>query len=227
MRVLIIGATGRTGKLVVTEALSRGHTVTALARNPTALDSLDAPNKQNLKVVRGTPEKQEDVFAAISSTPTDGPHVVIVTLNAPRESDSPFAKPTGSPTFMSDANTNIRAAMKKAGVKKIVVMSAFGVGSSFANLNFLMRGVIKHSNMYVQFKDHDKLDVETKESGLNFVMVRPAMLKDVPAAPVKDLGDDGKLGSFMPSCSKLSVAHFLLDAAEKDTWDGRTPVISN
>jgi hypothetical protein len=81
--------------------------------------------------------------------------------------------------------------------------------------------------MSVQFKDHDRVDAETKESGLNFVMVRPAMLKDTETLPIKDLEDDGKLGSFMPSCSRKSVAKFLVDAAERDTWDGRTPVICN
>jgi putative NADH-flavin reductase len=222
MRVLVVGATGRTGKVVVKEALERGHTVTALARNPASLTS-----HQKLNIVKGTPEKEEDIIEAIRSTGEDVPSAVIVTLNAPRESDSPFAKPIGDHLFMTHANENIRAAMKETGVKKIVIMSAFGVAESLDSLNCLMKGVIKYSNMSVQFKDHDRVDAETKESGLNFVMVRPAMLKDTETLPIKDLEDDGKLGSFMPSCSRKSVAKFLVDAAERDTWDGRTPVICN
>lgn len=117
--------------------------------------------------------------------------------------------------------------MKAHGVQKIVIMSAFGVGDSFLNLNFLMRPVIKHTNMASQFEDHRLVDEKTRPSGLDWVMVRPAMLTEKEATPVKDLGDTGEQcgGGFMPSISRAGVAKFLVEAAESEKWDNRTPVI--
>ena len=224
MRFLVVGATGRTGQIVVEEALSRGHSVTALARNPASLAARD-----NLTVSKGTPEKKEDIVAAIQGISNEPPNAIIVTLAAPRASDSPFAKPIGDPWFMTKAAQNTRAALKEAGLEKtkIVIMSAWGVADSYSSLNLLMKGMISHSPMKVQFKDHDKVDAETKSSGLPYVLVRPVMLKGEEAAPVKEFGDGGKGAGFMPSISRASVARFLVDAAEKSEWDGKTPVISN
>ena len=42
-RVLIVGATGGTGRQLVEQALERGHIVTALARDPSALRVRDSP----------------------------------------------------------------------------------------------------------------------------------------------------------------------------------------
>lgn len=128
---------------------------------------------------------------------------------------------------MADSIANVRTVMKNNGVKKLVIMSAFGVGSSFKSLNFLMRPIISHTNMSVQFEDHGFVDKETKDSELDWVIVRPAMLKGEEVLPVKVLSDSGKEGGFMPSISRTSVAGFLVDAAERRTWDGRTPVICN
>jgi hypothetical protein len=199
---------------------SIGLKVTALVRNPSSLSP-----QPNLDTFQGTPEKKEDIDTAFECTGSDVPQAVIVTLNAPRESDSPFAKPLVDPRFLADCVANVREAMKAHAVKKIVIMSAFGVGDSFSNLNFLMRPVIKHSNMAIQYEDHRLVDEETRPSGLNWVFVRPAMLTDKEAKPVKDLGDTGEHASFMPSISRASVAKFMVDAVESDKWEGRTPVI--
>jgi hypothetical protein len=128
---------------------------------------------------------------------------------------------------MADSIANVRKTMQQHGVKKLVIMSAFGVGNSFKGLNFLMRPIIKYTNMAAQFKDHEMVDAETKESELDWVMVRPAMLKGEEVLPVKVLSDTGIEGSFMPSISRASVAGFLVDAVEQPTWVGRTPVIYN
>lgn len=199
---------------------SIGLKVTALVRNPSPLSP-----QPNLDISRGTPEKKEDIDTAFECTNSNIPQAVIVTLNAPRESDSPFAKPLVGPRFLADCVANARETMKSHGVKKIVIMSAFGVGDSFSHLNFLMKPVIRLSNMGIQYEDHRLVDEETRLSGLNWAIVRPAMLTDKEAKPVKDLGDTGEYASFMPSISRASVAKFMVDAVESDSWDSRTPVI--
>jgi hypothetical protein len=117
--------------------------------------------------------------------------------------------------------------MQEHGISKIVTMSAFGTGDSFPNLNFLMRLVIKTSNLLYTFLDHDLVDQEMKESGVQFVLVRPVMLTDKEVRPVREHGNAGKEAGFMPSISRKSVAVFLVDTAEKNNWNKSTPVISN
>jgi hypothetical protein len=128
---------------------------------------------------------------------------------------------------MADSHANLVAVMKEHGIKKVVTMSAFGTGDSFPSLNLLMQLVIKMSNMLYTFQDHDLVDREMKESGMDFVLARPAMLTDKEARPIKNYGNAGKGSGFMPSISRKSVAVFLVDAAENNNWDGSTPVISN
>lgn len=129
MRILILGGNGRTGELVISEAIHRGHTVTALVRKPKSLTK-----RSGLVVITGTPLSKLDMEAAFSSDPCGPPQAIIVTLNASRASDSPFAKPVAPPFMMRDAVRNASRVMKNYGVRRIVIMSAFGAGNSFAQV---------------------------------------------------------------------------------------------
>lgn len=135
---------------------------------------------------------------------------------------------TSPKRLMADAIENVVALAKADGrVSKVVVMSMFGAGKSFNNLMFLMRWIMRASNMDVTVEDHNLVDRVVKASGLRFVMVRAAMLKGEEALPIKDLGDEGERAGMMPSVSRKSVAGVLVDAVEQSKWDGRTPVIAN
>jgi hypothetical protein len=193
-----------------------------LVRNPESLSG-----RPNLLVVQGTPAAKEDVEKAILSLSNDTPQAVIVTLSAPRRTDSPFAKPIVGPRFMADAMANVTAAMESHNIKRIANLSAFGVGDSFQHLNFLVKPIIKHSNMSYQFNDHGFVDEEIRGSLLEWILVRPVMLTDQAARPIKFLGNKGEHATFMPSISRASVAKFLVDAVETEDWVKRTPVISN
>ena len=81
MRILLFGATGRTGKLILHKALKDGHEVTAIVRDPAKLDGLNA------KIIQGSPYDKETVNKAIVNC-----DVVISTLNVSRVTDSPWAK---------------------------------------------------------------------------------------------------------------------------------------
>jgi putative NADH-flavin reductase len=220
--ILLIGATGRTGRLVLESALRRGHKVTALIRPSSSL-----PPQPNLSIFKGSPLDADDVTTALSLT--SGPVVIISTLGQTRTSGNPFTATTSPPLFMSHSASAVVEAVKASAcpVKKVIVMSMLGAGSSFTNLNFLMRAVMQYSNMKQTLEDQNAVDKVIKQSGLNFVMPRPAMLKGDIALPVKTLGDAGEMAGFMPSISPQSVAEFMLDAAVSDQWDGSSSVLSN
>jgi len=102
-----------------------------------------------------------------------------------------------------------------------------GAGDSFSNLNFIMRCLIKHSNMVQTLEDQNLVDAAVKAGRLPFVLPRPSMLTNGDAAPVKIYGNSGKGSGFMPSIIAKSVAIFMLDAAVSNEFDGSTPSIAN
>lgn len=226
MRIFLLGASGRTGSLVLAEALSRGHTVTALVRRP---DSLSA--QTGLEIIAGTPLNQADISTAFASTPeSDTVGAVICALNNGRTSDNPWAATTAPKNFMADSVKNTLAVMREHGVKKIVVLGTRGVGSSRANFPWIMRIVVNYSNLKISFDDHEAVERLLKEEAseddkFKWVEVRATGLDDTEKKEIKHWGNEGKgVGWWI---SRKSVAGFLLDAAEGDEWDGQTPVISN
>ncbi|KAF2995056.1 hypothetical protein E8E13_001643 [Curvularia kusanoi] len=220
-RVLMIGGSGRTGKLVIHELLRRDHQVTALVRKP---ESVQTEIDAGLSTITGTPLEIEDVRKAFGQSK---PEVVIVTLSAPRASDSPFAAVTSPPRLMADSTANVVAAMKEYGASKIVIMQAFGVGESWANMHCMMQLFMKKSNMIYQYDDHNLVAMETKESGERYVLVRPSRLVEGDPKEVKEYPEDGKGVPLLAAISRTSVAKFLVEAAERSDWDNTAPVIAN
>jgi putative NADH-flavin reductase len=220
-RVLIIGGSGRTGKLVITELLQRSHKVTALVRKP---ETMQTEVNAGLITTSGTPLEIEDVRKAFDQSK---PEVVIVTLSAPRATDSPFAAVTSPPRLMADSTANVVAAMKEFGTPKIVIMQAFGVAESWDNMNCMMQLLMSKSNMIYQYDDHNLVAKETKESGETYVFVRPSRLVEGEAKEIKEYPEHGKGVPVMAAITRNSVAKFLVEAAEKSDWDNTAPVITN
>jgi hypothetical protein len=249
-QILLIGATGRTGSLVLSEALTRGHSVTILLRKP---NSNLPQDHANLTTVTGDPCNASDVEKALrscSSTRPDVPVVIISTLGQTRTSGNPWAATTSPARFMdtsakavlaaavsSKAVTNTKtgsSSSSPSGVQvhqieivKLVVMSMFGVGDSFANLNFALRWTFNHSNMDQTLEDQTLVDQTVRNGNLPYVLVRPVILNEGEAAPVKVYASSAEGVGFMPKISVKSVAKFLVDAASKGDWDGTAPVIAN
>lgn len=193
MQILILGATGRTGSLVLLEALRRGHAVTALVRSPGSLEALTsalpAAQKANLTAVRGSPLSAPDVANAVgtaaSSSAGQGPDnnnnnrlVVISALNPRRTSENPWAAPhptDSPPRMMADSMANVLSALKRsrssAGADgagrppKVVHVSAIGVGASAASAHWLLRAMVAHSNLGLTYRDHEAVEAELSAAG--------------------------------------------------------------
>lgn len=219
--VLLIGGSGRTGRLVIKELLGRDHKVYALVRKP---EAMQAEIEAGLEIITGTPMKLEDVRNAFKESK---PEVVIVTLSAPRASDSPFAAVIAPPRLMADATANVVAIMEEYKTPKIVIMQAFGVGESWVNMHCVMQLLMQKSNMIYQYNDHNLVAKETKSSGKKYVFVRPSRLVEGDARQIKEYPNHGKGVSALAAISRGSVAKFLVDTAESEAWDNSAPVITN
>jgi putative NADH-flavin reductase len=221
MHILFIGGSGLTGTLTIDDALARGHTATALVRTPSKIKP-----RAGVNLIQGSPLNIADIKTAFSSSSTPV-SVVIVTLNASHISSSPFSKITSPPRLMTDSVTNVIQAMHAHGVRKIAFLSAFGVGSSFRNLPWMMQLLVRRSSsMAAHFGDHEAVESKLRtEKGIDWVLVRATRLMEGEQRAVREFGDDGARAGFFASVSRSSVARFLVDVVEGEKWNGSTPVI--
>jgi putative NADH-flavin reductase len=215
-RILMLGATGRTGSLALEYALAQGLEVTALVRRPAAV----TVQSDRLSVVEGSPLNAADVKTALA-----GCDAVVSALNNNRTSDNPWAKRLSPSLFMTQSIRNCLTAMNEQGVRRIVVLSSVGVNESFDDAVFLMRWLIRNSNLQYTFQDHDAQESELRRSGLEWTAVRAALLTG-----------GKKLKSLVTSyrnypkpartISRLHTARYLIDCLDDKTTFAKTPVIS-
>lgn len=215
-KTLLLGATGRTGRLVLEEALAQGHQVVALVRRPDAL----ASQHPALTVVGGDPSSAADVQRAMT-----GCDAVISTLNNNRTSDSPFAKPVSPPGFMSGVMRHVIMSMKAQGVRRIAILSAAGAGDSFGDMPWIFRLLIRKTNLGHTYSDHDQQERLVMNSGLEWTVARPVGLHDgePKGALVLSAGGMPKPGMRI---SRRTVARFLVNSLQDHALVGQAPVLS-
>lgn len=213
-RLLIFGATGRTGSLAVDYALEKGIAVVALARHPEKL----AP-RPNLTLLSGSPEKLDDVRRAITGCTS-----VLSFLNNMRQSDSPWSKPVSPPRLMSTSVGNAVAAMKENDVRRIVVLSAAGVGDSAASVPWVWRAIVRRSNLKVAYDDHEAQEAVLQSSGLDWTAVRAVGLFGNKLKRTRiSYQNQPKAGL---SISRKQTATFMVDCLLHPEFFAKAPVAS-
>ncbi|KAH0432944.1 nad-dependent epimerase dehydratase [Colletotrichum camelliae] len=231
MHFLILGATGRTGKHVVSELSSQGHTAVALVRSPGSL-----PDTPGLTIATGSPLSKLDITSALSAAPSLTLSAAIVTLNTVRESDSPFARQLSPPRFLADSCANACEVLQKAGIRRIVVMSTAGVGDSWAKIPWLSKAFMGWTNIKYALEDHGLVDKEIRSTEMDWTLVRAVRLEfDDPKAPnqtttkanVETLGSDGAGLRVTDSVSVGSAASFLVQVAVEGLFCKSAVVIRN
>ena len=159
----IFGATGRTGSLLVTQALAQGHRVTAVAREPASLGPLA---HARLRLVRG------DVFDPAAVTPAvEGADAVLSALGPHRGA--------GDLTVCSRATSSILRAMHESGVRRIVTISGAPVPRNDPGDNTLMRAVLKpllHKAYGGVYADLALMEALLSASAAEWTVFRPPLL---------------------------------------------------
>ena len=204
MNILVVGASQGTGALVVRAALDKGHQVTAFARSPQKL-ALEHPKLRRLV---GNFHDAASVEAAVP-----GHDAVIVTASATN-----LRAFKENPRYFSQGTAYVIEAMKTAGVKRLAVLSAIGVGDSRPLLNAVVRAVAVGWLLKLPFEDHERQEEQVRASGLDWVVARPSRLTNGPARRryVKKIAVE----AVPSSISRADVADFLVEACEVATWVG-------
>lgn len=226
MHFILFGASGRTGKLVVTEVLARGHTATALLRDPSRLQA-----QPGLTIVTGSPLSADDVGKTVTAASGQTPSAAIITLNAVRKSESPFAAPLSPPRFLADSCATICKALDQAGISRIVVMSTVGVGSSWKPMPMIIKAMLGWTNVKYALEDHNLVDQELRQTKLDWTLVRAVRLefeqKEGSNPEIKTLGSDGVGMGMTDSVTTASVAKFLVKVATEGLYVKEAVVVKN
>jgi len=201
MNIVVLGATGGTGRLVVEQALAAGHTVTALVRSPEKL-TISNPN---LQVVVGQATDPSAVARAL-----DGADAVISTLGG------------GRPVIYDSTRAIVKAA-HKAGVSRVILLSSFLVERDrFNPVTRFLTGVAMGS----MIKDKSAGEKALRESHLDWTIVYASFLTDVPGGGhVGVLTEKGRW-TLSHKIARADVAAWLLRAATSPETSRRTVSIS-
>jgi len=207
-KILVLGATGGTGRHIVKQALARGHQVTALVRSPDKAGDLDGA-----RLVVGDVRDDTTLREAVS-----GQNAVVSALGTP-------ASPFRDVTLLSTATRALVRAMKAEHVSRLITITGMGAGDSRRHGGFLFDRVIFPLLLKNVYADKDRQEAIVRDSGLDWVLVRPSVLSDKPGrGQIRALTD---LSDFHGgSISRQDVATFVLDQLRGDAWLHRSPLIT-
>jgi uncharacterized protein YbjT (DUF2867 family) len=215
MKILLLGATGRTGKLVIEEAIRRGHKISAIARSPEKLKDYQ------IDITKGTPYDYETVEKALS-----GCEAVINTLNISRKSDNPWAGLVSPRDLISKSAANCVTAMMNAGIKRFIALSTIGAGSSWKTTPVILKLIVSCSNLKYAFRDHGKQEDILQNSSIEYTICRAPMLSTeintTGAVAVKNEENPPKM-----ILSRNSAAEFFIKIIENKEHIGEIINISN
>lgn len=216
MKVLVVGATGGSGRATVEELLARGHEVTAFSRHAGQLQPLSS----RVKLMSGDAMNPTDVERAI-----EGKDAVIVTLGI-SESALRVRLFGGANTpinVRSVGTRNVIAAMHKHGVRKLVVQTSFGVGETRDKLPFVYR-LMFQLLLKPQIADTEQQEREVRASGLDWVIAQPVNLTDGAEREDPFASPDGEVRKM--KVSRKRVGRFLADAVQSAVYVGRSVALS-
>jgi putative NADH-flavin reductase len=200
-RVLIVGATGGTGRQLVEQALERGLVVTALARDPSAL-RVEHPR---LHVARGNVLDYSSIEAAVR-----GQDAVLSALGHKR-----FFYPN---RILSDGTRNVLRAMETHGVQRFVCETALGLGNSAGRMGAYYTFFVVPFILPFYFWDKTRQERLIAASRADWVVVRPGALTNGPKRGVYRHGEH--VGSFVRTVriSRADVADFMLNQLTDNTY---------
>ena len=207
-KMLVLGATGGTGRLIVGQALARGYDVTALVRSADKAHDLKGAN-----LIVGDARDETVLRKALKDRTA-----VISALGTP-------ASPFREVTLLSTATRALVSAMKAEHVSRLVCITGIGAGDSAHHGGFLFDNLIFPLLLRKIYADKNRQEAVVRHSGLDWVLIRPSVLNDKPGRDtVRALTDLS--GFHGGTISREDVAKFTLDQLRADTWLHCSPLVT-
>lgn len=208
MKLLILGATGETGKELVKQSLEQGHLVSAFVRNPSKYRFED----NNLRIVKGDIIDYDSVEKAVR-----GQDVVISALGV---------NLLGKNTILSSGTKNVINAMEKQDIRRFICVTSLGVGNSKGQLGWKYNLILRPFLLRNIFADKERQEKYIKASLLDWIIVRPAQLTNGPFTGKYKVWSDKPPEETESKISRADVADFILKQLVDDTYLRDTPALS-
>jgi putative NADH-flavin reductase len=173
-KITVIGATARSGRVIIRQALAAGYEVTGLARSPHKL-SIQHPN---LTLIKGDVRDVDSLRAALS-----GNEVVICMVGKSAPSDP--TQPIGKVDLYTVMGKNLIEAMRSRGNTRLIIASSTGVEHRVdpaANTpeGDTMSDMWRFNARYL-YGDMADMEKQIKASGLDYVLLRPGFMVEESA----------------------------------------------
>ena len=210
MKVLVIGAAGRSGTELVKRALAHGHEVTAFVHDATQY------TQTGVRLIGGDVLDAEAIDAAVA-----GQDVVLDALGG--------KTPYKETTLETNAARNVIQAMERHGVKRLIVISVLGAGESIENAGFLYEHLLMPTFLRGAMKDKAGMESAVSTSALNWTLVRPPFLTEGdPTGSVEVVATDGQpTDNIAHKITRADLAEFILEQISKDTYSRQAVVVTN
>ena len=216
MKILLLGATGRTGRHLLQQALDRGHTVHALVRDRGRVKI----TSENLTVYEGSPLDKRSMQHAMT-----GCEAILSALNISRTNDWPWAKLRTPEDFLSSAMKNIIELAPQHHIQRIVFTSAWGVAETRKDIPGWFRWFIEHSNILYPYEDHARQEELLKASPLEWTAIRAVGLIDGKKKKPVMVSFHNEPKPRI-TIGRSSLAGFMLDVVERNLYLRQMPVVS-
>ena len=208
MRILLLGATGRTGRYLLDQALHHGHIVHALVRDKQKIST----RQYNLILFQGSPSDKTALESAMR-----GCEAVLSVLNISRKYEFPWAGLRTPKDFLSSTMRNIVELAGKNNIRRVVFASAWGVYETKKELPGWFRWLLDNSTIRYQYLDHERQEQVAKDSNLDWTAVRPVFLTNSSAVRevIVHTEREGNPKSYI---SRRNLAAFMLKVLEKNLY---------
>lgn len=208
MNIVVLGATGATGRLVVEQALMRGHYVTAYVRDPSVLKS-----RSGLTIHTGQLDDAASLQVALA-----GADAVLCCLGTHQMRHV---------RLMQKSLPLIISAMQAAQVSRLILLSAYGIGDTAQTAGLLAR--IAYATLVKSvYADKVKSEALLSQSDLAWTGIYPVILTNAPiikTVEVRSL-DQVQQVKGLPKIPRANVAEAMLDAAENSATIGQRLLIT-
>lgn len=207
-RILVLGATGATGRSIVEQAAATELDITLLVRSPNKLPATPRAARLITGDIRADTPAVRSAFA--------GQDAVISALGVGQS-----FKPDG---LIAQAASLIVSAMREHGVRRLVFTSAFGVGATWQDTPLVPRLFMKTLLRDV-YADKTAGEEVIRNSALDWTIVYPTGLTDGPRTGAVRVGERLNLSGF-PRVSRADVAAVLLQQLDDRNYVGKGILVS-